>query len=734
MRRWIFAFVVLTLIAFGLPSCGGDDDDDNDTSSIDDDASDDDTDDDTSDDDTGDDDDSTDDDDTSDDDTADDDTTDDDTDDGLKVEALLEGTASILPNGVESCAVIAQTQCVGGVLKECAIYDTGEGEFADDPPAWLERIYYLDRYHDLYYQSENSGLNFETITGIEPGADEAVWSDPANFDEHQDWGDGAFYMGYQLMAASLRYAVTGTDADYARMVATLEKQLNNWRVTGVPGYMVRATAAMLDQGVSIPPHHPEYNLRTYKERSNHVIYTVDPARYELIPDYYHEGVTIDETPYNTTPMMEGSPSLDAYSGALMGQQMAFDLLREEDSALADEIAQNVTCFLKRHKKLRITNLTDSPLGRAAVQYLTNASAFHPDPDDIDLSEVGTLIGYVQEAIPPPDADTGSFIEGCPDTLPTEVDPDYDLDASAKGFLGKLLALGNRLAGNGDAPIDFIYFVSHRGGDVGFLLNYALFAYHATGDQQYLDWIDSALVDEIDGLAVLNTAGSFYLPIFCNSWIGGDLIHPILYAALARVDDDALAPALRRTLLEEFKNKLFATDNNAYFGLTYGAVMDASVDPLVGDYVDWAVEELSGYIQHPDHPLDPKRKYSTDFITNPLPGYEPEGPTQDEIDACEAGIELGPIEIPGPGVDPDFEVVSRAPLPVGKRVPHDLIWHFSPHNLKRDYGSNEGRGHLMFTDLTVPFWLGRYYDFIDDGQGTALAWRATGASCDTGVAP
>ncbi|MCL4235419.1 MAG: hypothetical protein KJ042_12975, partial [Deltaproteobacteria bacterium] len=437
-----------------------------------------------------------------------DDDADDDTSFDLDVHAALVAPPSVLPGGIESCAVIDQTECRSGTEHVCAIYDAGAGDFTDDPPEFIERIYHHERYHDLQHKSDSAMLTVHTTDGMPPGTDRGVWSDPAAFEEYADWGDGAFYAGMALSAASLRFAATGTDADYGRMVDYANTLLLNWRVTDVPGYMIRSVAAMLDDGVPIPPGHPEYNLREYKERTNHVLYTLAPELRDLVPAYYYEGADLDhdDTPdLATTPLLEGSPSQDAYSGALVGMQLAYDLLRGEHQALKDEIAENAICNMTRLRKLRISHLSDSALGRLAVQYLTSSGGYHPDPDDIDLDGIDTLVGYVQEALPP--GDPGDFEFGCPDAPPVEVDPKYDLDARDPLFLLHLADLAVKLTGEGDHPIDFIYFVSHRGGDVIYLINYALFAYHVSGEQKFLDFIKNQLIDEIDGLAVLNTAGS-----------------------------------------------------------------------------------------------------------------------------------------------------------------------------------------------------------------------------------
>ncbi len=155
LKRLSMIFLVLfaALLSFA-GGCGDDDDDDSsDETPPDDDAGDDDDDagdddDDAADDDTGDD-------DTNDDDTSDDDTADDDTD--IVIDAIT-ANASSLPAQIESCALIEEEQCLGGTLHRCAIYDSIAGEFTDNPPEFLQRILYYDRYGDLYQTKDFSQL------------------------------------------------------------------------------------------------------------------------------------------------------------------------------------------------------------------------------------------------------------------------------------------------------------------------------------------------------------------------------------------------------------------------------------------------------------------------------------------------------------------------------------------------------------------------------------------------
>jgi len=60
------------------------------------------------------------------------------------------------------------------------------------------------------------------------------------------------------VAAILRYAVTGTEADYARMEQHVRDLVTMYDVTGVPGYLCRYHYLELPAGA---PNDPDHILR-----------------------------------------------------------------------------------------------------------------------------------------------------------------------------------------------------------------------------------------------------------------------------------------------------------------------------------------------------------------------------------------------------------------------------------------------------------------------------------------
>ena len=95
------------------------------------------------------------------------------------------------------------------------------------------------------------------------GTDESIWASNEQFQTWEDHGDAAYYTGYMTYAAAHRFAVhRRTDADYERMVDLLRSpaaELESSR--SVPGYMYPVGRTRCSQKVTPVPHgHPEYNL------------------------------------------------------------------------------------------------------------------------------------------------------------------------------------------------------------------------------------------------------------------------------------------------------------------------------------------------------------------------------------------------------------------------------------------------------------------------------------------
>jgi hypothetical protein len=633
-------------------------------------------------------------------------------------------------SGVESCSLVDETRNVEGITQICAPWDPATLSFPQEVPVAVTRAFTQDRYHDRYFLIDGSGLNFRTVDEMPAGTPESVWGSAEQFDHWDDWGDAAYYTGWFLYAAAHRYATTGTAADHDRMVDLVERQLLNWRVSGAPGAMFRAPFAMLEQGIAVPTGQREYNLHEHKDRSNHVIYALDDNAQAWLPTYYRDGVDVDGTHYATVPTAEGSPSLDAYSGGLLGLTHAWDLLDDQNTGLRDEITETVRCHLNRYKKLRIRNVQSNPEVTSLIGVLTQAGTFTTDSDDFDIGGQDTLYGYVMEAVPPQDGDDSQFEWGCAEGPPRAVDPQYDFDASSSWFLADILALGVRLTGAGDQPIDFVYFTSIRGADAAYMIHLAVTAWALTGDDRYLEMLRDDLIGEQFALELVNTLGNFQVPDFCEDWIGTDLVHPVIQATIARLgfNDDLLSASLERALREEFRFDQLSTDGQSWFMTTYASVADAAQDPALEEDLDAALADLSGYIQSEGFPFDPKRALNRDYVAAPESWTELRYPTPEEIDVCEQDLEVLGIVLEGEPIDPDDPINATA-VPAGRRLKENQIWHFTPYRLHRDFGSRHQRTHESFIDWTVPTWFARSAGQLDDHEGMVLAWQEVAESSE-----
>jgi len=643
---------------------------------------------------------------------------------------MITAADDVTGGAVDSCGVIHEERCEDGEVQRCAIWDASAGDFSDDAPLELQRALVLDRFADLHHIVDASAVNFETHDEMPAGTEEAVWSDPAQFGEWDDHGDAAYYMGYFTYAAAHRYAVTGTDADYERMVELLERQLTNWRVTGVPGYMFRAPFAMLPEDVPVPPGHPELNLHTFKERTNHVIYELSGDALGHLPDYYAGGLEVDGTFYETTATAEGSPSMDAYSGAFLGQTYAWDLLRPEHQALKDEIRDNVVCHLHRYRKVHVENVQQSETIAELLAVFVGSGTYSPGEGELDLTTQDDIWGYALQAIPPDGVEDDDFPRDCPGDLPWEVDEGWELDASDEvEFVFQVIDLANRMQGSGNRPIDYIYFTNMRAGDALYLLHLNLQAWHMTGDDRYLEFIDQQLVEQQQLLEVLPTLGAFKMPDFCDSWIGTDLIHPVVLATMERLAHwgSPTAEAIEAAMREDYRYGILANSGQSWFQLTYSHYADGAVDTSLAADTQAALDDIAGYVPEPDHPFDPKRATNRDYLDDPEEWVVPRYPSGEEIAICSADIEVFGITIEGEDLDPDA-AINTTPVPAGKRLKESQIWHFTPFRLSRDFGSRHLRNHEYFIDYTAPYWIGREAGHWPEGAGFALAWEITGEAC------
>lgn len=136
----------------------------------------------------------------------------------LPVQAPFDTPADPLAgSAVESCDVHQSERCVAGGLQRCAVYDVGSQAFDSAPDPLLHRVLLYERWYDLYHQPDGQTVDRVFTGETLAGTPEATWGDPSRFARWAGAGDSAIWTGKALAAYILRYAETGTEADYLRM-------------------------------------------------------------------------------------------------------------------------------------------------------------------------------------------------------------------------------------------------------------------------------------------------------------------------------------------------------------------------------------------------------------------------------------------------------------------------------------------------------------------------------------
>jgi len=642
--------------------------------------------------------------------------------------------SSVLPEGLESCPVYRETACDQGVLRQCEIYDAASGAWAETPDPWVEQVFWYDRYYDLYHRMEGQQAEFLYRQPMPPGTPEAVWGAAESFQRYSGYWDAAGWTGTALQAAAARYLSTGTEADYERMLDQLEAMMFMYEATDVPGLLMRCHFAMLEEGAPDPVGHPGKALVHYappevwQDR-----YVLAPDYAARVPSYYTEGVTIQGVPYGTTPRWMGDASRDMYVRSLPGVLLAFDLLGagEREARLRGVIAEEIPCTLKRMKKLRIRNLKQSELFKDALAAYLGSDHLRRDPGDIDLTAIDSIVGYVMEQ-PRPDQ-WEHFDAACPDLLPMDVDPEYDLDAADSGaFLLRFMEIAARLRHQGDVPIAWVQFPSVRGSDTLFMTQWALAGHYLTGDERFLDFL-AGLMEEVEYWPVVHTMGSFWMPKWCRSYYGPSLLYPTFWNLQNRIDREThpeFWSNLALAIKEEFRGKELVDANDAYFGVLYDTMVSPEIDPEAAAFVELMVDLLRQTRQHPsEDPFEPRRSYNVDLLSEPPPGFsaEIEEMPQEQYDLCMKPIEIFGVKIDG-YVHDELPRAAQG-LAIRYRIAGPFQWQEDPFLLFKDYGDLHARIQWPMSGFSVAYWTGRMQGTITEGLGHALAWRDTGEACE-----
>lgn len=639
---------------------------------------------------------------------------------------IMAPTTSLVPSNLESCPIYKQTECRDNRLMRCELWDSVKGTWSENPDEWTEQIFWYDRYFDLYHLMEGQQAEFLYVKKMEPGTPESVWGAPENFERYEGYWDAAGWTGTALQAAAARYAVTGTRADYQRMVERMDSMMFMFEATGVPGLLMRCHYAMLEEGAPAPVGHPGKALVAHTSPNNwEDHYPIAQEYLDRLPAYYREGIEINGRHYNVEAKWMGHASRDMYVRSLPGIMLAYDLLGEGEERLKSLVRLHIPCTLNRLKKLRIRNLQSNKDVLDAVSAYIGAGLLRLDPKDFDISTLDTVYGFVMEE-PKPSAPPGAFDPTCPDGPPME--PAYDFDAAADDFALSFVNMMLRTNGASDVPIAWILVPSIRGTDALFMAQWALAAHYLTGDTRYLDFLER-LMQEVPFWEVIDVMGSFWLPKWCRSHYAPSLAYPTFWNIQMRIDKKSdFYRRLAKAIKEEFRYKELLQANDAYFGVLYDKMVDNDVDPDKAQFVGKMVDMLRDTSQYPvQNRFEPRRSYDTDLFTNPPEAFETESLTPEYREICERPLKVFGIEFKAETIEDDRPRAVEG-LPIKYRIGGPFQWQEDPYRMARSYGDRNGRTQWPMSCFSVAYWTGRMQGTFTDGIGIALAWKDVG-TCD-----
>ena len=639
---------------------------------------------------------------------------------------------------MESCAVFLDEQCTNGVLSECNLYDVKAQKFPSTIDPLVRRVFLFERWYDLYHQPDGQTAN-RVFTGPTPaGTPEAQWGALDHFAAYDGVGDSAIWTGAALNAYALRYLVTGTEADYERMVTKTTQLLTLFDVTGIPGYLARYHGLIMAPGAPKTDEHiVRYNADFFDDNDHYF----DPANAPGLPDVYRDGIIDGQgKTWDGTPYWHGHPSIDQYSGPMTAFPLVFGLLRDEDQDTKDRITHEMTCYLNRLGRIEIRNLQQNQEALDAVRDFFSRGLLRLDPGDLDLSKLDTVVAYANRSINSTNEDT--FDRSCPDA-PT-LKPYRVLDATSDDFILDLLTLAKDLQGDKETTpesIDHIYVVSVRGADAMHMIHLAAMAYYFTGREVYRSFLYDELIGNLHALQVANLMSSLRTPRWCRSFYGSHITFSPFWSLLELLDDSPLRTELAKVMDVELEQKDMYNLDNAKFDFMYAGTVPDDIATAKAQAVAeaiWAVETLGGN----GGVLDaPRRTYDIDrqWLLAHLPdGNEPICPTEDERAFCEDGFKVFGVRIPGrpitsectgaPGEcqlsDGCAQAQARDALPMRYRPWTDLLWQRNPFEIGAKY-SIQGQEQSPGLDLTEAYWLGRRYGYITSGRNLVLAWRNLG---------
>ncbi|MBS2022253.1 MAG: hypothetical protein JST92_07570, partial [Deltaproteobacteria bacterium] len=609
---------------------------------------------------------------------------------------LAPPAPAALPADVTSCNLLGDKQ--NG--KECRLYDTQAKAFVDDTgygaastteASVARRAFLYDRFLDLYAAPEHQVMVRNMNTAMAPSDPESRYADDQFMGFWDDRGDSAGFAELSLLEAAMRWKTTGTDADYQRLEDYVRGLYLQAEATGMPGYMARYHFAGVPPGTHILG---KYSMH-WRDPADTTQYSIPASQLAQFPGYYTAGLDVDGVHIATTGSWEGHNSIDSYAGLMNGYPLVHDLIK--DPALKAGMVKHFTCFLKRLRIFKVTNLTKNPDLQAALRNYLQTGVLNFDADDPDLTKVDQLWGFYLPQYNVNSAAT--YPRECPSTGPAfDADPSETVDVTQPGYLNKLVPILLRLADTGDGKdaMDFEYFPGTRSGDAIMMRTYAVSAYHMTHDPIWLQWGSQVLDGQNNAREVEKTTGAFVLPKACRSYFRTYSLYGSLFLRML-IDTD---PDERAHAVELFERK-FNQKEMLGLGDSWFQIVRHAAQGTKDDELTHALSEILSFGGTKDLLDTPRRNYSVDLTVNTPPGLTTGPAPQSEIDVCTTPITVLGFTIPTPPPDPNDRFSNPAPL-LMDRPPDNYIWEKDPFRARKLNGDS-GQQQYPGPDPTHPYY-------------------------------
>lgn len=622
--------------------------------------------------------------------------------------ALAPAAASALPAGLQSCAVLDDVQG----QERCRLYDTQARAFTDAPDPLLHRVLTWERWQDKFSTVEGQLTPTRVHTeAMAPGDPESRWSDERYLASYDAMGDSVSYAEEVGISAAFRCAVTGAEADCARLEKSVRGSLSDFEATGIDGYLARAHFAGVPDGTR-SRNGLSTQIRGSAQEAG--VFDIPAEVVPKMPAYYSAGIdNADGSHTAARPSWYGHPSIDSSIGPLNSWPVAWGLLK--DPELKARMARQYGCYLKRLKIFRIINLSKNAQLQHDIANFLGQGVVHTDPDDPDLTKTDEVWGFYQPQFNWLNAAT--FSRTCPDKLPVDADPSEIIDVTRVGYDGKLFDLILRQAEGAEQAdsIDYTYFVNVRAGDAALLLAHATAAALITGDSAFLRWRDEILIGKANARAVARTEGEFVPPVACRSYYRTPAVYTAVFGRML-IEGDAAERAYWANWWTQKLGARELSNNGDHLFALMGAVSQGQSTPAA----QAGLAELALFGGAPDHLEDPRRNYRRDLSASPPDGYQSLSPPAADLKFCQDGVQVLGVQIPGSTVDPAYRYADRA-LPLMLRQNNEWMWSQDPFQLNPQWHA-QGPGFRQYSglDLSEPYWIARHAGYLPDPH-QVLAW-------------